>query len=193
MVVGVDVSSSALAMEIVAAGPFAELRGSRVSGELRHIGSTGKSRIHEQKVETHYLHSDHASSATMALAIRNLPVAHFLEPLLNAPLRSPIAPQVLRRIPNQALPSFKITIPVSPIIAVAGISSGLQKLWESLRDGILKAVPKKKTSHAKKRHRQMANGTGKLKDVTALNKCSACGRPKMAHLLCPYCVNGWCT
>jgi len=50
----------------------------------------------------------------------------------------------------------------------------------------LKAVPKKKTSHMKKRTRQMA-GKG-LKDVTALNKCSACGHLKRAHLLCPYCV-----
>jgi large subunit ribosomal protein L32 len=48
-------------------------------------------------------------------------------------------------------------------------------------------VPKKKTSHMKKRHRQMAAGKH-LKDVTALNKCSACGRAKRAHVLCPYCV-----
>jgi ribosomal protein L32 len=30
-----------------------------------------------------------------------------------------------------------------------------------------------------------------LKDVTALNRCSACGHVKRAHLLCPYCVKGW--
>ena len=29
-----------------------------------------------------------------------------------------------------------------------------------------------------------------LKEVTALNKCSACGHVKRAHLLCPYCVKG---
>lgn len=29
-----------------------------------------------------------------------------------------------------------------------------------------------------------------LKDVTSLNKCSACGHVKRAHLLCPYCVKG---
>ena len=40
----------------------------------------------------------------------------------------------------------------------------------------------------KKRHRQYAGKA--LKDVTALNKCSACGNVKRAHLLCPYCVNG---
>jgi ribosomal protein L32 len=40
----------------------------------------------------------------------------------------------------------------------------------------------------KKRHRQYAGKA--LKDVTALNKCSACGNVKRAHLLCPYCVQG---
>ena len=40
----------------------------------------------------------------------------------------------------------------------------------------------------KKRHRQYAGKA--LKDVTALNKCSACGNIKRAHLLCPYCVQG---
>jgi ribosomal protein L32 len=29
-----------------------------------------------------------------------------------------------------------------------------------------------------------------LKDVTALNRCSACGHVKRAHVLCPYCVQG---
>jgi len=29
-----------------------------------------------------------------------------------------------------------------------------------------------------------------LKDITALNRCSACGHVKKAHVLCPYCVKG---
>jgi ribosomal protein L32 len=29
-----------------------------------------------------------------------------------------------------------------------------------------------------------------LKDVTALNRCSACGHIKRAHVLCPYCMKG---
>ena len=52
----------------------------------------------------------------------------------------------------------------------------------------MRAVPKKKTSHMKKRHRFMHNNG--QKDTTALNKCSACGHLKRAHLLCPYCVKG---
>jgi ribosomal protein L32 len=60
----------------------------------------------------------------------------------------------------------------------------LEGIWES----ILRAVPKKKTSHMKQRSRRMAGKA--LKDVTALNKCSACGHVKRAHLLCPYCVKG---
>ncbi|KAG9951665.1 WD40 repeat-like protein, partial [Aureobasidium melanogenum] len=76
-----------------------------------------------------------------------------------------------RTWPAPLLPSIVIPIP--------GLVSDI---WES----ILKAVPKKKTSHMKKRHRQMA-GKG-LKDVTSLNKCSGCGRVKRAHYLCPHCV-----
>lgn len=42
------------------------------------------------------------------------------------------------------------------------------------------------TVQRKKRHRQMAGKA--LKDITALNRCSACGRLKRAHVLCPHCV-----
>lgn len=71
-----------------------------------------------------------------------------------------------------------------PSLTRLGISSMLAGIWES----ILRAVPKKKTSHRKTRQRFMA-GKG-LMDVTALNKCSACGNVKKAHLLCPFCVGG---
>jgi large subunit ribosomal protein L32 len=79
------------------------------------------------------------------------------------------------------LPSLAFAIPSAIQLNVPGLLGGI---WES----ILRAVPKKKTSHMKKRHRQMA-GKG-MNDVTALNKCSACGHVKKAHFLCPYCVRG---
>ncbi|KAL9127613.1 MAG: hypothetical protein Q9217_003547 [Psora testacea] len=74
-----------------------------------------------------------------------------------------------------------IATPAAPKLSIPLI---LAELWES----ILRAVPKKKTSHRKKRQRFMA-GKG-LQDVTALNRCSACGNVKRAHLLCPFCVGG---
>lgn len=74
-----------------------------------------------------------------------------------------------------------IAIPIHFTLRIPSIFSGL---WDS----ILRAVPKKKTSHRKKRQRFMAGKA--LQDVTNLNKCSACGNVKRAHLLCPYCVTG---
>lgn len=86
-----------------------------------------------------------------------------------------------RQLSHPLLPALGFALPSAIQLNVPEILEGL---WES----ILKAVPKKKTSHMKKRHRQMA-GKG-MKDVTALNFCPACGNVKRAHLLCPHCVHG---
>lgn len=75
------------------------------------------------------------------------------------------------------LPTLPISITVPPLLA---------DLWDS----VLRAVPKKKTSYMKKRHRQMAGKA--LKDVKSLNKCPGCGQIKRAHMLCPHCVRGTC-
>ncbi|CAI7592844.1 unnamed protein product [Penicillium pancosmium] len=84
------------------------------------------------------------------------------------------APAPLRMTPS-ILP-FAFALPISITIPPL-----LADLWES----VLRAVPKKKTSHMKKRHRQMAGKA--LKDVQSLNKCPGCGQVKRAHLLCPHC------
>ncbi|KAF2840626.1 hypothetical protein M501DRAFT_1001613 [Patellaria atrata CBS 101060] len=101
-----------------------------------------------------------------------------LLPVSNALVRQTSIP-ILRqfRLPSQ--PSLAIPIPFA---AISGASIVLKDIWES----ILRAVPKKKTSHMKRRHRFMAGKA--LKDLTELNKCPSCGRVKRAHLLCPYCV-----
>lgn len=78
------------------------------------------------------------------------------------------------------LPSASITIPAITL----NIPGAISEIWE----GILRAVPKKKTSHMKKRHRQLAGKA--LKDVQSVVQCPACGKPKKAHMLCPYCVAG---
>jgi len=53
-------------------------------------------------------------------------------------------------------------------------------------DSILRAVPKKKTTHARKRKRQLV-GKG-LEDKTNLTRCEACGEWKLLHTLCGSCV-----
>ncbi|KAJ5909154.1 54S ribosomal protein L32 [Penicillium taxi] len=73
--------------------------------------------------------------------------------------------------------AFSFALPVAITIPPL-----LADLWES----VLRAVPKKKTSHMKSRHRQMAGKA--LKDVQSLNKCPSCGQIKRAHLLCANCV-----
>ncbi|KAK4228900.1 meiotic recombination protein rec14 [Podospora fimiseda] len=80
-------------------------------------------------------------------------------------------------------PGVTLTIPIGIQLGLPSIPSILEGIWE----GILKAVPKKKTSHMKKRHRQMAGKA--LKDVTSLCKCPACGETKRMHHLCPHCVS----
>jgi large subunit ribosomal protein L32 len=76
----------------------------------------------------------------------------------------------------------------SAVLSIPSISLHIPGLLGDIWEGILKAVPKKKTSHMKKRHRQLAGKA--LKDVNSINTCPACGKPKRAHLLCPYCVEG---
>ncbi|KAI9642774.1 hypothetical protein NHQ30_008506 [Ciborinia camelliae] len=90
---------------------------------------------------------------------------------------------------STTLYSRQLSHPLLPVLTIpSAIHLNIPGFLEGLWEGILKAVPKKKTSHMKKRHRQMA-GKG-MKDVTSLNRCSACGHIKRAHLLCPYCVAG---
>ncbi|KAK4166256.1 hypothetical protein QBC43DRAFT_298888 [Cladorrhinum sp. PSN259] len=81
------------------------------------------------------------------------------------------------------LPGLTLAIPVGIQLGLPSIPEILEGIWE----GILKAVPKKKTSHMKKRHRQMAGKA--LKDVSSLCKCPACGEMKRMHHLCPHCVS----
>ncbi|KAI9298744.1 hypothetical protein K502DRAFT_280871, partial [Neoconidiobolus thromboides FSU 785] len=55
---------------------------------------------------------------------------------------------------------------------------------DDLKESILKAVPKKKTSYAKKRMRAAGKGLKNLKNITS---CYSCGQPKLMHQLCPNC------
>lgn len=132
--------------------------------------------------QQHVHQSEHCKSTpspVVNMPALRAPSASFLSaflPVARATLLPEAAP-ITRRIPLlQHLRTSLLPAAFLPIPTLIG------DLW----DGLLRAVPKKKTSHLKKRHRQMAGKA--LKDVTALNKCSACGRTKRAHVLCPYCV-----
>ncbi|KAK7632878.1 hypothetical protein IWX48DRAFT_606717 [Phyllosticta citricarpa] len=134
--------------------------------------SNTTSKVHRQ------LH--HLSGAPMA-ALRSLSATSMasLAPRLGAPLAM-LSP-VLRRTQQPLMPA-SLRLPAPAVAAITSISGILSDIWES----ILRAVPKKKTSHMKKRIRQYANKG--LKDVTEIVSCPGCGRPKRAHILCPYCV-----
>jgi ribosomal protein L32 len=103
-------------------------------------------------------------------------------PISRIPLRRALVPGSVSSTISSPLNVFTTTITIPAIsINIPGI---LSDIWE----GVLRAVPKKKTSHMKKRHRQLAGKA--LKDVKAINTCPGCGKPKKSHTLCPYCMAG---
>ncbi|PGH05623.1 ribosomal protein L32 [Polytolypa hystricis UAMH7299] len=109
-------------------------------------------------------------------------------------------PQLLQRVPYMALqtlgaqrlPRFALNLPLlSPTTFLPAIAISIPSLVSDIWESVLRAVPKKKTSHMKKRHRQMAGKA--LKDAIDVNTCSGCGQPKRAHKLCPTCVSAHLT
>ena len=119
-----------------------------------------------------------------SLQLRSLPTFRFFLPQLSQASSTSAARALTltsRQLTHPLIPALSLSIPVAVQL---NIPSWIEGLWDS----VLRAVPKKKTSHMKKRHRQMAGKA--LQDVTSLNKCSACGSIKRAHVLCPYCVDG---
>lgn len=117
--------------------------------------------------------------AMAAPAMRMASASSFLPRLFPAGLFS--TPLFSRQLSLPLFPSLAAAIPAG-FQLIPSIPELLEGIWE----GILKAVPKKKTSHMKRRHRQMAGKA--LKDVTSLCKCPACGELKRMHFLCPHCA-----
>ncbi|KAG5983042.1 hypothetical protein E4U55_000938 [Claviceps digitariae] len=71
-------------------------------------------------------------------------------------------------------------------IALPGVSLNLPAWLGDIWESVLRAVPKKKVSHSRRRHRQMAGKA--LKDVNSLCKCPGCGETKRTHRLCQKCL-----
>ncbi|KAK2052237.1 ribosomal L32p family protein [Colletotrichum caudatum] len=119
--------------------------------------------------------------AATAMGVRPLRMISLL-PRISTPAftqTSRIFSLYTRQVTNSLLPALSVAIPAFNL----NVPAWLGGIWES----ILRAVPKKKTSHAKKRHRQMAGKA--LKDVKSLCKCPGCGQIKRQHIVCPHCLS----
>ncbi|KAI5835341.1 hypothetical protein K523DRAFT_291809 [Schizophyllum commune Tattone D] len=100
-------------------------------------------------------------------------------PVFRAPLWRPLFAS-WGLAPSAALAPWRTQSAPSP---TWDIRARLQSLLELL-PGIVLAVPKKKTSHSKKRMRAAGKG---LKDKQNIVSCPGCGSPKLAHHLCGKC------
>ncbi|KAL4930032.1 bL32 family ribosomal protein [Aspergillus undulatus] len=111
------------------------------------------------------------STKPTKMALRLLPSGMF-----------PLLPRAFSTSGFSSQPSISLSTILRPAAFALNVPAILADIWES----VLRAVPKKKTSHMKKRHRQMAGKA--LKDVKNLNTCPACGQIKRSHVLCQNCV-----
>lgn len=112
-----------------------------------------------------------------------------LQRLLLPALQQQPFPTLARPLSSQILANgfLRFGIPTLSIPSLSGLAGVLEGLWDS----VLRAVPKKKTTHSKSRSRRLAGKA--LKDLINIGRCSACGRPKLSHTLCPHCVQSKCT
>jgi large subunit ribosomal protein L32 len=119
---------------------------------------------------------DISPSSRLILHLSTNMAASLLPRLSSPTLLSAVS---FRQFTQKLLPTLSIAIP--------GVSLNLptiDDIWES----VLRAVPKNKVSHSRKRHRQMAGKA--LKDQNGLCKCPGCGQPKRTHRLCQHCLEG---
>ncbi|KAJ1680413.1 hypothetical protein EV182_000068 [Spiromyces aspiralis] len=66
----------------------------------------------------------------------------------------------------------------------AGLNRGAVDIAEVLRESILWAAPKQRTSHSKKRMRASNKALKNRKDIVP---CPGCGRPKLMAHVCQHC------
>lgn len=132
-----------------------------------------------QRLTTSYPTSCRAARAVImaAMSASLLPRLTSTTTILSS---SRLATLYTRNFTHQFLPALPIALP--------GVSLNIPTLLGDIWESILRAVPKKKTSHSKKRHRQMAGKA--LQDVNHLCKCPGCGAVKRTHRLCSNCLEG---
>lgn len=101
-------------------------------------------------------------------------------------------------VPRVAIPSIRIGVTVPTILPPPAKKPLEEQLAENenavvdegieIDAGILKAAPKKKVSHMKRRQRLYGPGEKHVKLNDNLNRCPACGHYKRSHFLCMNCV-----
>jgi ribosomal protein L32 len=149
-------------------GKLLRLLGAAFEVALRSCTPPTTIRIDFVPTYHHYLEFRFLLSVKMAAA---------LLPRLSSP--SLLSRVSFRQFTQKLFPSLSIAIP--------GVSLNLptiDDIWES----VLRAVPKNKVSHSKKRSRQLAGKA--LKDVNSLCRCPGCGEIKRTHRLCQTCLEG---
>ncbi|KAJ1924006.1 hypothetical protein IWQ60_005497 [Tieghemiomyces parasiticus] len=108
---------------------------------------------------------------------------------MSALTRSGTLARAVRTLPVQ---TRSFTLASSAGTLTPSLWAGIQSYGESLRqrvgqfleEAILRAVPKKHTTHSRRR---MRDSNKAIKDRKDINKCPACGRNKLMHHLCLYC------
>lgn len=107
-------------------------------------------------------------------------------------------------LPRFGIPSIKVGVTVPAFLQPAQKQSDNANTLEErlcehaeefhfgegieIDSGILKAAPKKKVSHMKRRQRLYGPGEKHVKLKDNLNRCPACGHYKRSHFLCMNCV-----
>lgn len=92
--------------------------------------------------------------------------------------------------PQWGIPSIRLGLQVPAGLLPEWLSPREEGVHEDAKEeGILKAAPKKKVSHMKRRQRLYGPGDKHVKLQNNLNRCPACGHYKRANALCMNCVN----
>jgi ribosomal protein L32 len=98
-----------------------------------------------------------------------------------------LATTVTRRLPTQHVRNYTLAAPLTWTDHLTSIRFNIN-YWEQLRnlwESILRAVPKKKTSHSKKRMRAANKGLKNREDIVP---CPGCGRQKLMAHVCRHCL-----
>ncbi|GMM29154.1 mitochondrial 54S ribosomal protein YmL32 [Martiniozyma asiatica (nom. inval.)] len=91
-------------------------------------------------------------------------------------------------VPRMGLPAISVGVYLPRSFLPESWTQETTSTENAKEEGILKAAPKKKVSHMRRRQRLYAPGDKQVKLKNNLNRCPACGHYKRSHHLCMNCV-----